>query len=215
MNYATAQALADFTLAALRISSAGGTDTPDAITTVYRIVYNGPRGKGWEVRVKLKGKVNDIEIVRHVGGETRRNRSDPVFAEVKAKAIRALVAEPFRQLALARVRAVTDIDGLLYDPAADQEEAMDALRLQCADHSQRRLDTFAASLGYDNITTLRAAALSTIPRFHAEGMAGQAAWDAEWSAAQAFIVAVQAGSVTPTFEHYQAALPAQFTPPAY
>jgi hypothetical protein len=215
MNYASAQALADTTLAAIRQSDEHGKDTPDAITTVYRTVYNGPKGKGWEVRVKLKGKVRDITIVRHVGGESQRNIPDRPFADIKAQAIRTLAAEPFRQLTLTRVKAATTIDELLFDAGQDVEEQMDALRLRCADHSQKRLDAFASSLGYDNITTLRSAALSSVPRFHAEGHAGQAAWDAEWSAAQAFIVAVQAGQVNPTFENYVTAMPASFTPPDY
>ena len=97
--------------------------------------------------------------------------------------------------------------------APTHTDELNALRGKCADYSQRRLDAFAAGLGYDNVTTLRAAALSAIPRFHSEGVAGQAAWDAEWSAAQAFIVAVQTGQVAPTFDNYKAAMPATFTLP--
>ncbi len=89
------------------------------------------------------------------------------------------------------------------------------LRSQCSSHSQGRLDAFASSLGYDNINTLKAAQFSGVARFAAEGAAGQAAWDAEWSAAQEFIAAVQADAVQPTFDNYKAALPASFTAPVY
>lgn len=123
MNYAAAQALADSTLAALRVSSEPGKDTPDATTTVYRTVYHGPRGKGWEVRVKLKGKVNDIEIVRHVGGETHRNKPDPTIALEKAKALSTIAAKGAYPLTLAAINSATSIDDLLYDPALSLDEA--------------------------------------------------------------------------------------------
>lgn len=215
MNFTTAQALAASTLAAFKFTTNKGREQPDATTTLARTIYDGPRGRGWEVVVTLKGKVNDLRIIRHFGPEATRAKPDPTFIEAQAAAVAALAKQPFRTLTADRIRAATTLDDLLYDAAADTEEKMDALRLQCADHSQRRLDAFATGLGYDNITTLRAAALSTIPRFHAEGVSGQAAWDAEWSAAQAFIVSVQSGAVEPTFDNYKAALPATFTPPAY
>ena len=88
------------------------------------------------------------------------------------------------------------------------EEVAAALQKQCGDYSQARLDGLAQAWGYDNITTLRSAVLSSVPHFHAEGVAGQAAWDDEWSAAQSFIAAVMGGTVAPTFEAYQAAMPA-------
>lgn len=100
------------------------------------------------------------------------------------------------------------IETLIRALALPVETPEASLRRRCAKYSQNRLDAFAASLGYDNITSLRSASLSSIPRFRLEGVAGQAAWDAEWSAAQSFIVAVQAGQVEATLENYKAALPA-------
>jgi len=99
--------------------------------------------------------------------------------------------------------------------ALPPEDKYAALRNKCAKYSQNRLDAFAASLGYDNIMSLRSASLSSIPRFRSEGFAGQDAWDAEWSAAQVFIAAAQAGQVEATYENYKAALPANFTAPRY
>jgi len=99
--------------------------------------------------------------------------------------------------------------------ALPPEDKYAALRNKCSKYSQNRLDAFAASLGYDNIMSLRSASLSSIPRFRSEGFAGQDAWDAEWSAAQVFIAAAQAGQVEATYENYKAALPANFTAPRY
>jgi hypothetical protein len=89
------------------------------------------------------------------------------------------------------------------------------LTVKCTHYSQKRLDSFASSLGYDNITTLRSAILSSVDHFHAEGVAGQAAWDAEWSAAQGFISSVNSGLVSPTFDNYKSVLPASYVPPDY
>ena len=110
---------------------------------------------------------------------------------------------------------MSTLEKLIRALALPVEDAATTLRRHCTRHSQRRLDAFATGLGYDNITTLRAASLSAVPRFNAEGVAGQAAWDAEWSAAQAFLVAAQNGQVAPTLEAYRAALPASYTPPLY
>jgi hypothetical protein len=110
---------------------------------------------------------------------------------------------------------VNDINDLIVLDSLPEEVRLAKLRQKCSQYSQSRLDKFASNLGYDNITTLRSAKLSSVPRFHAEGIAGQAAWDAEWGAAQEFIVAVQLGSITATFDNYKTSLPTSFTAPQY
>lgn len=107
------------------------------------------------------------------------------------------------------------IETLIRALALPSETPEAALRRRCSKYSQSRLDAFAASLGYDNIMSLRSASLSSVPRFRSEGFAGQDAWDAEWSAAQNFIAAAQAGQVDATYENYKAALPANFIAPRY
>lgn len=131
----------------------------------------------------------------------------PVPALKQGEALHTLTDADKALLAANRGAKFRVVDGALavLPPAALTPEQ---LAKKCADHSQARLDGLARSWEYDNITTLRAAALSSIPRFKAEGEAGQAAWDAEWSAAQTFKAAALAGQVAPSFENYVAALPA-------
>lgn len=154
-----------------------------------------------------------MKLIQLAPGVGRPNYRSPAGADVK------IVSVPDDTVVGPRALVLDSLDGFTLlnppPPPPSQEAVMEALRKKCADHSQKRLDAFAAGLGYDNITTLRAAALSALPRFHAEGVAGQGAWDAEWGAAQTFIAAVLGGQVAPTFDNYKTAMPASFAAPAY
>ena len=110
---------------------------------------------------------------------------------------------------------VNDINDLIALDPIPEEIRLKKLREKCSQYSQSRLDKFASNLGYDNITTLRSAKLSSDPRFYAEGLAGQAAWDSEWSVAQSFIASVEAGLIAATFDNYKSSLPVSYTAPVY
>ena len=123
MNYSTAQSLADSTLAAFKLDIVHGKLTPDATTTVFKTLYNGPKGRGWEVRVVLKGKVNDLVVVRHFGPEAHRAKPDLTLATAKEQALTTLAKQPERVLSLTAVNAATTIDGLLFDATLALNEA--------------------------------------------------------------------------------------------
>lgn len=123
MNYATARSLADSKLAELRTSNAHGTESPDPQTTVSKTVYLGPRGKGWEVSVRQKGKVLDITTTRHIGGESWRNRPDLSFDDLKAQAIAKLhTLGVTKDVSSVRpvIEAAASMDDLLGDSLVDQ-----------------------------------------------------------------------------------------------
>jgi hypothetical protein len=114
MNYQSAIDLAESTLSELIASRKRGVSTPDSSTTLKKLVYSGPSGQGVEVSVILKGRVNDVFIIRHHGPETRRNVSDKPFEVLKSEALASPKISKLPKTKAA-VKAATTVDDLLFN----------------------------------------------------------------------------------------------------
>lgn len=65
---------------------------------------------------------------------------------------------------------------------------------ECVDRTQKRLDDFARSRGYDNILSACTYATSTVPKFQKEGQYCVEARDATWAKLYEILAEVEAGT---------------------
>jgi len=75
--------------------------------------------------------------------------------------------------------------------------------------TQRRLDTFALTKGYDNILSAATYATSLIPKFAAEGLCAATLRDSTWAALYSLLADVEAGTkpMPTSFADVQTTLP--------
>ncbi len=94
----------------------------------------------------------------------------------------------------------------------EEEIQQDLARLQSSivSSTQKRLDEFARTRGYDSMLSLCSYATSTNPTFAAEGQYGVEARDATWASLYTMLAEVQAGTrpIPSGFEDIEPELPA-------
>lgn len=78
--------------------------------------------------------------------------------------------------------------------AADEQAKKDRLLKNVVDSTQRRLDDFAKTRGYDGILSLCTYATSTVPKFQTEGQYGVTARDATWAQLYTIMAEVESGT---------------------
>lgn len=94
-------------------------------------------------------------------------------------------------------------------PEPEQHEPTVEERLQeIIDAIQLHLDTFAQTRNYDNILSAATYAISTVPKFQAEGQYAVEARDATWAKGYEILDKALAGQLpTPTLDEVLAELP--------
>lgn len=90
---------------------------------------------------------------------------------------------------------------------AELETRLLAFKADAIDKTQRKLDTFAKTRGYDNILSACSYATSTIAKFQKEGQYCVEARDATWTKLYEILAGIEAGQPIPTFIDIEQQLP--------